>query len=251
VEESLDPIFEAQPPAPGEPPKRRPRTSDLTAGIDEAGRGPVIGPLVVAGVAAPDPEVFRGMGCKDSKLLTPQRRQALDREIRRTKGVKVEVRVIAATTLDEERRMGRSLNRIEAQRFQEIALALGARHVIVDAADTNAKRFGREVKAGLVRRVKVTSEHKADVNHPVVGAASIVAKVARDAAIAELARRLERRLNLPLGSGYCHDPDTQAFLQAWWKEYRELPDGTRTTWATARELVAPQPVPLDAFIPAE
>lgn len=218
------------------------------AGIDEAGRGPVIGPLVVAGVAAPDPSVFKEIGCKDSKLLSPERREALDRAIRRESGVRVELRIVGADELDSERREGRSLNRIEALRFRDIARTLEAPLVIVDAADTNAVRFGRVVRAGLPKGVKVQSEHKADLNHPIVGAASIVAKVARDAAIADLARRLERRLSLPLGSGYSHDPLTQAFLAAWWKEFRELPEGTRHTWATAKELVAPRAVALDAFL---
>ncbi|MFO1532225.1 MAG: ribonuclease HII, partial [Thermoplasmatota archaeon] len=214
-----------------------PARPGLTTGIDEAGRGPVIGPLVVAGVAHAELALFKEMGCKDSKLLTPARRKALDREIRRTPGVHVEVRVIEATVLDHERRQGRSLNRIEALRFRDIARKLGTEFVIVDAADVDAKRFGRVVRAGLARGVTVTSEHKADVNHPVVGAASIVAKVARDAAVAQLGRRLERRLKMPLGSGYSHDPDTRAFLAAWFGQFGDLPEGTRHTWATARDLV--------------
>lgn len=235
-------------------PKRRSRAAPavdltLTAGIDEAGRGPVIGPLVVAGVAGPDLALFKELGCKDSKLLTPARRQAIDRALRKSAGVRIEVRVIEAEVLDAERRQGTSLNRIEARRFRDIARSLGAAHVIVDAADTNAARFGRVVRAWLPKGVTVQSEHKADVNHPVVGAASIVAKVARDAAIAQLARRLERRLNMPLGSGYCHDDDTMAFLRAWHRQFGELPDGTRHTWAPARELVAPQPTSLDEFVP--
>jgi ribonuclease HII len=218
------------------------------AGIDEAGRGPVLGPLVVAGVACEDPQVAADLGCTDSKLLSPDRRRAIDRALRRVAGVRIEVRSIAPETLDDERRQGRSLNRIEAERFRDIARSLGATHVIVDAADVDAARFGRVVRATLPKGVKVVSEHKADLNHPIVGAASIVAKVARDAAVADLARRLERRLNLPLGSGYSHDPATIAFLAAWHREFRELPEGTRHTWATARDLVAPKPVSLDAFV---
>lgn len=221
----------------------------MHGGIDEAGRGPVIGPLVVAGVAGSAPELFAELGCKDSKLLSPDRRKALDRALRRESSVRIEVRVIEAPVLDAERRQGLSLNRIEALRFRDIAKSLGAAHLIVDAADTNAVRFGRVVRAGLPKGTKVVSEHKADVNHPVVGAASIVAKVARDAAIADLARRLERRLNMPLGSGYSHDANTVAFLAAWWREFGELPEGTRHTWATAKDLVAPRATSLDAFVP--
>jgi ribonuclease HII len=220
----------------------------LWAGIDEAGRGPVLGPLVIAGVAGADLALFKELGCKDSKLVAPDRRKAIDRALRKAAGVRIEVRSIAPDVLDKERREGRSLNRIEAMRFRDIARSLGAHHVIVDAADTNAARFGRIVRAWLPKGVVVQSEHKADLNHPIVGAASIVAKVARDAAVAQLARLLERRLPMPLGSGYSHDPLTQAFLAAYWKEHRELPEGTRHTWATAKDLVAPRPVALDAFL---
>ena len=98
-------------------------------------------------------------------------------------------------------------------------------------------------------RTKVVSEHKADDSYPVVGAASIVAKVARDAAVAELARILERKLNMPLGSGYAHDERTQAFLRAWHKRFGDMPEGTRRSWQTVQDIVAPKPVPLDAFLP--
>ena len=219
---------------------------DWLAGIDEAGRGPVVGPLVVAGVAVPDPMVLKKIGCTDSKALTPGKREMMDRKIRGLPEVRVEVRVITPEVLDAERSR-RTLNGIEVQRFQEIALALQAPTVVVDAADVDARRFGRQVASKLPAHMVVVSEHKADENHIVVGAASIVAKVARDAAIAELARRLERRLAMPLGSGYAHDPNTQAFLRAWHERFGDLPEGTRQSWATIKAMLAPQPTSLDQF----
>ncbi|MEA3137675.1 MAG: ribonuclease [Thermoplasmata archaeon] len=223
----------------------------VQAGIDEAGRGPVLGPLVVAGVAIEDPAVLKEMGCRDSKALSPAKREALDRLIRREPGVRVEVRSIAAETLDHERTR-RSLNDIEADRFREIALALGPKHLFVDACDVDAKRFGKTVSRGLPRGTKVVSEHKADDSYPIVGAASIVAKVARDAAVAELAKRLERKLDqaMPLGSGYASDDRTRLFLQAWHAKFGDLPDGTRRSWAPMRELLAPRAASLDEFEPA-
>lgn len=220
----------------------------MRAGLDEAGRGPVLGPLVLAGVAHTDLALFAEMGCTDSKLLTPDRRKALDREIRRTPGVRVEVRSIEADVLDAERREGRSLNVIELARFRDILQSLDADEAWVDAADVDAKRFGTHLAAGLPKPVRVVSEHKADLNHPIVGAASIVAKVERDRAIARLARRLERKVNLPMGSGYASDPLTQAFLRRWWLDFGALPEGTRQTWATARDLVAPQATTLERFV---
>lgn len=217
------------------------------AGIDEAGRGPVMGPLVVAGVSGPVMSTFKALGCTDSKLLSPERRRALDRALRADSELRIEVRVVEADVLDAERRGGTSLNDIELLRFRDIAATLAAPNVLVDAADVDAARFGRGVAEGLAAGTLVVSEHKADVTYPVVGAASIVAKVARDAAVAALARRLERTLAMPLGSGYASDPSTQAFLAEWFRQFRSLPEGTRTTWATAQQVVAPKPVPLEAF----
>lgn len=218
----------------------------MLAGIDEAGRGPVLGPLVVAGVACPDPQALTDLGCTDSKALSAGKREMLDRRIRALPGVRVEVRVIEAAVLDEERRR-RTLNEIEVERFQDIALALGASRVVVDAADVDAGRFGRQVASRLPPGVVVVSEHKADANHVVVGAASIVAKVARDAAITELGRRLERRLEMPLGSGYASDPLTQAFVRTWHERFKDLPEGTRHSWATIKDLLAPRATRLDEF----
>jgi ribonuclease HII len=220
----------------------------VQAGIDEAGRGPVLGPLVVAGVAAEDPAPLAEMGCRDSKMLSPAKREALDRLLRKASGVRIEVRVIEATTLDAERQR-RSLNDIEADRFREIALAFQPRILYVDAADVDAARFGRSVSRGLPLTTKVVSEHRADDSYPIVGAASIVAKVARDAAVAELARRLERKLEMPLGSGYAHDDRTRLFLQAWHARFGDLPEGTRRSWATIKDMLAPRAARLDEFAP--
>ena len=149
-------------------------------GIDEAGRGPVVGPLVVAGVAGDDVEVFRALGCRDSKKVTPDRRRAIDRELRKATGVRVAVRVVQPPQLDAA--MARdTLNVLEMTLFREIALELGARHVFADAADVRADRFARQLAEALPPGVQVTAEHRADDTYPIVGAASIVAKVARDA----------------------------------------------------------------------
>jgi ribonuclease HII len=217
----------------------------MIAGMDEAGRGPCFGPMVLAGVAAEDPAIFQEWGCKDSK---PKKREALHRQITREPGVRVEVRTVSAEAIDHERTK-KGLNQIELVRFRDIARTLGAAQVIVDAADVDAERFGRLLKRGL-KGITVVSEHKADVHHPIVGAASIVAKVERDAAVAKYARRLERKLGMPLGSGYSHDPLTIAFLTEWFARFGDVPDGTRRSWATIRDLVAPKPVPLDHFVGA-
>jgi len=204
----------------------------VQAGIDEAGRGPVLGPLVIAGVAVHDPAFLAEMGCRDSKRLSATKREAIDRILRRHPDVRIEVRAITPEVLDAERQT-RKLNDIEVERFRDIALTLHPDLLYVDAADGNAVQFGRAVAEGLPRCIKVVSEHKADRNYPVVGAASIVAKVARDAAFADLARRLEPLLQMQLGSDY-GDPRTDLFLKAWLAKFGDLPEGTRRSWASMR-----------------
>jgi ribonuclease HII len=139
--------------------------------------------------------------------------------------------------LDAERQT-RKITDIVLDRFRAIARALHPQVLYVDAADPDAARFGRAVAEGPPPDIKVVSKHKADDTYPVVGAASIVAKVARDAAVAELARNLEPRLGMmQLGSGY-HDPRTDRFLRAWVAKFHDLPEGTRRSWASARRLLS-------------
>ncbi len=211
----------------------------VEAGIDEAGRGPVLGPLVVAGVATDDPERLLELGCKDSKRLTAANRERIARHLEAEPDVRIAIRVIDAEVLDREREH-KTLNVIEAERFRDVAAELDAPQVIMDAADVNAERFATAVADGLPDEWDVVAEHKADDRHATVAAASIVAKVTRDQAVADLGRRLERQLNRPLGSGYPSDPATKDFLAAWVKEFGDLPEGTRRSWKTAQNLLGPQ-----------
>lgn len=215
-------------------------------GIDEAGRGPVLGPLVVAGVAVPDPAVLVELGVKDSKRLPAAKRERLARLIRDLPDVRVEVRVLEPDDLDA-RRADETLNAIGVSLFQDIAAALQPTRLVVDAADVNAARFGAAIQTA-VPEAEVIAEHKADDRHPEVAAASIIAKTVRDEAIDTLRKRLERRLAREVGSGYPSDPKTIAFLQAWLAQEGDLPPGTRRSWETSKRLLAAAATPrLDAF----
>ncbi len=200
-----------------------------------------MGPLVVAGVACEDPDLLWEMGCKDSKKLTPARRQRLARLLEDDPHIRVEVRIVEAATLDDEMAV-RTLNEVEMLRFQEIAAALHVKRLVVDAADVDAARFGRRVQQAVPGAV-VVSEHRADGAHATVAAASIIAKSTRDRLMEDLARRLERRLDLELGSGYPSDPKTQRFLGAWLDRFGDLPEGTRTRWKTVERLLAAREAP--------
>lgn len=214
----------------------------MIAGVDEAGRGPVLGPLVVAAVLVDSQEPLREMGVKDSKLLAPRKREELEPKIR---SIARGVETVVVTAEELNRRMPRTnLNKIEAAAFAALLRRLQPHEAIVDACDVNAKRFGRSVAARMrLPGCVLRSEHEADRNHPVVGAASIVAKVLRDRLVAEIAAE-----HGACGSGYAHDETTQAFLKAWVERHGTLPPFARHEWETSRRLVPRRETTLDAAL---
>jgi ribonuclease HII len=110
----------------------------------------------------------------------------------------------------------------------------------VDAVDVKEERFGRDILSHLSYTPMIISEHKADAKYPVVGAASILAKVTRDEYVKRIASELEPRLNLPLGSGYPSDPITKRFLKTWVSRFGSLPPHVRKSWETCQQLIKSQ-----------
>ncbi len=201
----------------------------MICGVDEAGRGPVLGPMVVAAVKVKSDRALRRLKVKDSKLLTRQKREELAPKIREVS--EVEVTVITAEEIDLYRE-DESLNRLEARYFAALIDKLSPDRVFVDAADVVEERFGRMVCAGLRCRPEMVCEHKADVRYPVVSAASIIAKTTRDALIDDI----QSELGVPIGSGYAHDETTRAFLERWIRDNGDFPPHTRRSWRTAKEI---------------
>lgn len=213
----------------------------MLAGVDEAGRGPVLGPLVVAAVLVESQEPLRALGVKDSKQLSPKKREELEPKIRAL-ARRVETVVITADELN--RRMPKTnLNKIEAWAFAALLRRLQPNEAVLDACDVDAARFGRSVAAkARVPTCVIRAEHEADANHPVVAAASIVAKVLRDKHMADLAKQ-----HGACGSGYSHDAVTQTFLKDWVKRHGKLPPFARHEWETSKRLVAPKDATLRDF----
>jgi len=213
------------------------KTGMLIAGIDEAGRGCVIGPLVVAGVAmqAENLQWLVELGVKDSKLLTPKKREALYPEILK---LTVNHHIIKVPPLQidkvvrSERRLHK-LNRLEAQTMAKILESLKPDEVYVDAADVMAERFGNHIQECLKKKTKIVSEHKADLNYPIVSAASIIAKVERDREIVKLTQKYGN-----FGSGYLTDEKTMVFLKKLLTRYGDYPSCVRKSWAPARRAKA-------------
>lgn len=205
------------------------------AGIDDAGRGAVIGPLVIAGVLIEDKDLPRltDMGVKDSKRLSPDKRGYLAMKIKKL-AVEWHVVKLSPEEIDKVVKTGRKLhrlNRLEAQTMAKVIENLRPDIAYVDASDVLADRFGRHIAEELSFKVQIVSEHKADKKYPVVSAASIIAKVERDRAISRLQQKYRS-----FGCGYPTDPKTLDFLENWINEFGFYPDFVRKSWKPAKRL---------------
>lgn len=198
-------------------------------GIDEAGRGCVLGDLFVAGFlyTGDDPGALHAAGARDSKALSAPRRRAV-REALEALGASRVVR-IPPVAIDAG-----NLNALEEAAIAGLIVTFRPDLAIIDAlgppsgADRVAARL-RALIAPLEPELRI--EPKADRNHPVCSAASIFAKTERDAALAEL-----DALHGPLGSGYPSDPVTRAWLTAQAATGAPWPDFVRTRWGTIASL---------------
>ncbi len=207
----------------------------MICGADEAGRGPVVGPLVIAGVTFENDLELIENNVRDSKKITPKRREILSKKIKES-AVNYEIMIISASDIDHMRKV-MTLNEIEVNAFSKIIEKLKPDICYVDAADVNDERFGKNILSRLSFKPEIISKHKADDIYPIVGAASILAKTKRDEEVQMIARELEKKLDMPLGSGYPADPVTQKFLRKWVKTFGKLPPHTRHSWKTAQNLL--------------
>jgi ribonuclease HII len=207
----------------------------MICGADEAGRGPCFGPLVVAGILVENDTELIKIGVCDSKQLMPKRREQLAPMIKNIAS-KYEIIVMPATDIDDLRKT-MTLNELEVFVYSKIIEKLRPDVCYVDAVDVKEDRFGRDIMSHLSYKPRIVSEHKADAKYPIVGAASILAKVVRDEHVKRIAQELEPALNLPLGSGYPADPITKTFLRTWMSRFGSLPPHVRTSWETCQQLV--------------
>jgi len=207
----------------------------LISGVDEAGRGSVIGPLAIAGVSLKEKDLPKlvNLGVKDSKLLSPQKRETLAIQIREL-ALKWHIVLLSPAEIDrvvESNRKLHKLNRLEAQAMAKVIAALKPDVVYVDASDVLADRFGEHITENLSFSPKIISEHKADIKYPIVSAASIIAKVERDKVISKLQKKHGN-----MGCGYPSDSNTIKFLEDWIRKFGSYPDFVRKSWKTAKRV---------------
>jgi len=197
----------------------------IIAGIDEAGRGPMIGPLVVgiACIDEKDEHKLKALGVKDSKLIAPRQRERIASELKKI--CKFELVKLSPAQIDAAvESENTNLNWLEA----DASISLLNKHkpgkAFIDCPSANPKAYTDYLKAKLTTKTELVVEHKADYKYLVVGAASILAKVARDAEI----EALKKKHNVEFGSGYPADPRTVEFSKKNYDKY----DFFRKSWAS-------------------
>lgn len=201
-------------------------------GIDEAGRGPIIGPMVMCGVAIEEGQEkeLELLGVKDSKLLSPSVRERIAAVLE--KKYTFHRVIISPIEIDSMTGNGKAknLNWLEAEKAAVIVNELKPDKVIIDCPSPNLKAYTAFITERIDAKRQVVCEHKADANYVVVGAASIIAKVCRDAEI----EKLKAHVGMDFGSGYMADPRTKAFVEKYWDKHPEI---FRHSWAPYKKLV--------------
>jgi ribonuclease HII len=212
----------------------------LVLGIDDSGRGPIIGPMILAGclVTTEAHETLKKLGVRDSKQLTPLRRQVLANMIRE-RAETFEITIVHPKEIDSKTGLGLNLNDLEAIKCAEIINKVnkgyGKIKVIIDCPSPNITKWTEYLKMKIdnLSNLEISCEHKADQNHVAVSAASILAKITRDAEI----EKIKEKIGENFGSGYTSDPLTIRFLE---KHARnsDLHGIFRETWSTWKNALA-------------
>jgi len=204
----------------------------LICGIDEAGRGPVIGPLVICGVLINEKDLpkLQALNPKDSKLLTSKRRSELEKRIKQVvkdyKIIKVSPKEIDNAV--ESKTL--NLNWLEAIKCAEIINSLKPNTVFLDCPSNNINAFSDYLKNYLDnKKTSLICSHKADQKYMVVSAASIIAKTTRDFEI----EKIKEKIGIDFNSGYPSDKKTQEFLK---KYHNKFPDIFRKSWASYKNI---------------
>ncbi|MCY3410908.1 MAG: ribonuclease HII [Candidatus Heimdallarchaeota archaeon] len=216
------------------------KANTLTIGMDEAGRGPVMGPLII-GLCVTTPHQNKALtnkGVMDSKKLTKKRREELFSYISKYV-VGYGILKIPASEIDRLRLKEVTLNEIEVQGFKTLLKSFNLKNeeleLQLDAADVNAQRFGDQFSK--IFQGKIDSRHKGDSIFPSVSAASILAKVTRDKEMEKIASSMKKfDPMLPkVGSGY-PNKISKEFLSQYFMKYQRYPAFVRTTWETAEKI---------------
>ncbi|MFH0701647.1 MAG: ribonuclease HII [Candidatus Woesearchaeota archaeon] len=196
----------------------------LIAGTDEAGRGPILGPMVMVTLAVEEENLqkLEWLGVKDSKLLSSSVREELFERIHELV-YDFRVEVIEPDAIDLSlREVESNLNWLEADTTARMISEIAPSKAYIDCPSTNIPAYHQylfnKIDPEVRTRVDLIVEHKADVKYIIVSAASVIAKVIRDRAV----DAIKNKIKIDFGSGYLSDPKTQEFLKDYHDKYPEL-----------------------------
>jgi len=212
----------------------------LVTGVDEAGRGALIGPMVICGITVEKTVIrkLKKIGVRDSKMLVPRRREYLYNKIKEVvqneSGVSSIIPIsIPPCKIDSYRSSNVNLNTIEVRAMAEIINMCGGSEVYIDALTSRPERFKKSLVGYLDnKKIMIIAENNADKKYPIVSAASIIAKVERDRAIEEL----KQKVGVDFGVGYPSDERTIEFVESLIKSSKKLPPYVRKSWVTTQVL---------------
>jgi len=203
----------------------------IIAGIDEAGKGSVFGSLWIACYVIDDScDIQAG----DSKKYSKKKRESMYHNLVE-QAIEVQVYEITATELNTMHENGMTLIEMEQWAMAMLINSLQSKpeKIYIDAADVNEQRFGFHISNSLNFQCNIISEHNADNIFPVVGAASIIAKVSRDNHIHEL----KQFYDAEIGSGYPSDKKTRNWLLEYYNRLNSFPKETRLFWNTVNKII--------------
>jgi len=210
------------------------RNHNIICGIDEAGRGSLLGPIIVAGVCVTKKSISEmvEIGIKDSKLLSPKKRQVLFGHVI---NVAESICVCRINIEDIDFHVFRNnLNLLEAEAMAITIRNMKSDKTYVDSCDVNPSRYQRTIKSFLKQNnTKLVSMHHADRLSVVVSGASIIAKVIRDSELSKIRIKYG-----DVGSGYPSDKKTIKFVKEWFRQKNEIPPFARKSWKPAQMIVS-------------
>ena len=220
-------------------------------GIDEAGRGPVLGPMTYgcAYWRIEDDEEISALGYDDSKAITAQTREKLfdgiaNENAYRIGWIVVDIPATAISAL-MLKQSPTSLNRIShecAISMIECVLEKGVnvQEVYVDTVG-DPDVYQRKLTRRFHNKIKFTVTKKADSLFRVVSAASICAKVIRDKLVSEWVyeegdKKLAEEKKPDVGSGYPGDPKTKDYIEKYFDKIFSFSSFVRHSWSTVTKV---------------